>query len=105
RVTDAADDTVRHPVWLTAVATEVAQLDAEWERAQFDRHAISVRAAGFSRAGGWSLRPPSGCSASFLVQRRIGRESRSVKTGRRHVQFGMSNSTGVSPYRAPLRHR
>ena len=38
-----ADDAAGHPVWLTAVATEVAQLDAEWKRAQSGRHAIPVR--------------------------------------------------------------
>jgi hypothetical protein len=38
-----ADDAAGHPVWLTAVATEVAQLDAEWKRAQSHRHAIPVR--------------------------------------------------------------
>src|SRR5262249_1937691 len=38
-----ADDAAGHPVWLTALATEVAQLDAEWKRAQSDRHAIPVR--------------------------------------------------------------
>src|SRR5262245_27702306 len=45
-----ADDAAGQPVWLTALATEVAQLDAEWKRAQSDRHAIPIR-------GGWV--PPS----------------------------------------------
>src|SRR5262245_39460084 len=38
-----ADDAAGHPAWLTAVATEVARLEAEWKRAQSDRHAIPVR--------------------------------------------------------------
>lgn len=38
-----ADDAAGHPVWLTAVAAEVSQLDAEWKRAQSDRHAIPIR--------------------------------------------------------------
>jgi len=38
-----AEDAAGQPVWLTAVATEVAQLDAKWKRIQFDRHAIPVR--------------------------------------------------------------
>jgi len=38
-----ADDVARHPVWLTALATEVAQLDAEWKRTQSDRHSIPIR--------------------------------------------------------------
>jgi hypothetical protein len=38
-----ADDPTRHPAWLTAVAAEVAHLDAEWKREQSDRHAIPVR--------------------------------------------------------------
>ena len=42
----ADDDAARHPVWLTAVATEVARLDAEWKRAQSERHAIPVRGGG-----------------------------------------------------------
>src|SRR5262245_39079372 len=32
-----------HPAWLTAVTAEVAQLNAEWKRAQADRHAIPIR--------------------------------------------------------------
>jgi hypothetical protein len=38
-----ADDAVRHPNWLTALSTEVAQLEAGWKRAQFDEHAIPIR--------------------------------------------------------------
>ena len=38
-----ADDTARHPAWLAAVATHVAQLDAGWNREQSERHAIPVR--------------------------------------------------------------
>src|SRR5262245_9050723 len=38
-----ADHADRQPVWLTAVAAEVAQLDAEWKRAQSARYAIPVR--------------------------------------------------------------
>ena len=38
-----SEDAAGHPVWLTAVATEVAQLNAEWKRAQSDRHAIPIR--------------------------------------------------------------
>src|SRR5262245_6192286 len=38
-----ADDAARHPAWLTVLATDVAQLDAEWKRAQADRYAVPVR--------------------------------------------------------------
>jgi hypothetical protein len=38
-----ADDAATRPAWLTDVASEVAQLDAEWKRAQLDRHAIPIR--------------------------------------------------------------
>ena len=37
------NDAAGHPAWLTAVATEVAQLDAEWKREQLDRHSIPIR--------------------------------------------------------------
>jgi hypothetical protein len=39
----ATDDTAQHPVWLTAVAREVAQLESEWKRAQSDQYAIPIR--------------------------------------------------------------
>src|SRR5262245_21581259 len=38
-----ADAAAGHPVWLTTVSTEVAQLAAEWKREQLDRHAIPIR--------------------------------------------------------------
>lgn len=37
------DDAAGHPAWLTSLATEVAQLDAEWKHAQFEQHAIPIR--------------------------------------------------------------
>jgi hypothetical protein len=38
-----AVDAAAHPAWLTALATEVAQLGAEWKQAQSDQHAIPIR--------------------------------------------------------------
>ena len=38
-----ADDVAAYPVWLTAMATEVAQLDVEWKQAQSNRYAIPIR--------------------------------------------------------------
>ena len=38
-----AKDAARHPLWLTALATEVAGLNAQWKQAQLDRHAIPIR--------------------------------------------------------------
>jgi len=38
-----ADDAVRHPAWLSALATEMAELNAEWKREQSDRHSIPIR--------------------------------------------------------------
>src|SRR5689334_20331806 len=54
-----ADDAAGHPAWLTAVATEVAELDAEWKRAQSDRHAIPVR--------GGRILPSRGLAAAFCA--------------------------------------
>src|SRR5687767_10840021 len=54
-----ADDAKEHPVWLTAVAAEVAQLDAEWKRAQSDRHAIPIR--------GGRILPSRGLAAVFCA--------------------------------------
>lgn len=36
-------DAARNPVWLTALATEVAQLDADWKRVQSDQHSFPTR--------------------------------------------------------------
>jgi hypothetical protein len=38
-----AGDAAGHPLWLTALSTEVAQLDAEWKRVQIDEHSIPIR--------------------------------------------------------------
>jgi hypothetical protein len=40
---DRADEAGGHTNWLTSLASEVAQLNAEWKRAQSDRHAIPIR--------------------------------------------------------------
>lgn len=40
---DAADDAARHPAWLTGLATEVAQLNAQWRQVQISQHAIPFR--------------------------------------------------------------
>jgi uncharacterized membrane protein YhaH (DUF805 family) len=58
------DDAVRHPAWLTAVATEVAQLDAEWKRAQSDQHAIPVR--------GGRILPSRWLAAAFCASSVVG---------------------------------
>jgi hypothetical protein len=39
----AADDAARQPVWLNALSTAVAGLDAQWKQEQLDRHAIPIR--------------------------------------------------------------
>jgi hypothetical protein len=36
-------DAAGQPDWLTAVASNVAQLDAQWRQAQSDQHAIPIR--------------------------------------------------------------
>jgi hypothetical protein len=60
----AADDTTRHPAWLTALATEVAQLDAQWKRAQSDRHAIPIR--------GGRILPSRWLAAAFCASSVVG---------------------------------
>jgi hypothetical protein len=59
-----AGDAGRHPVWLTALSTEVAQLDAEWKRAQSDQHAIPIR--------GGRILPSRGLAALFCAWSVVG---------------------------------
>ena len=59
-----ADDAAGHPAWLSALAIEVAQLDAEWKRAQSDRHAIPVR--------GGRILPRRGLAAVFCAWAVVG---------------------------------
>jgi hypothetical protein len=59
-----ADDAARHPAWLTAVATEVVRLDAEWNQAQSDRHAIPIRCG--------CILPSRGLAAAFSAWSVVG---------------------------------
>jgi hypothetical protein len=54
-----ADEATGHPAWLTSLATEVAQLNAEWKQAQFDRHAIPIRCG--------SILPSRSLAAAFCA--------------------------------------
>jgi hypothetical protein len=40
---DQTNQPVGHPAWLTTLTSEIAELEAEWKRAQWDRYAMPVR--------------------------------------------------------------